>query len=257
MPRLLALLLLLPACAGPPKTTTEPATESTTGPTRSSLEASNLERLVVPAKAAAPPVSELGVKVAAPSEGDVDDEGEAADARPVLPDEPLHPKLLTQCDEARRIVVHKAARRLDLRCGDKLAARYEAGLGFDPLGDKHHEGDGRTPEGEYYITSKYISGFHRSLQLSYPNVADADRGLGEGQISKRQHAAIVRANAWCKLPPQTTNLGSLLQIHGGGGRVDWTLGCVAIDNEAIEAAYAFHLPGCRGGVPRTRVLILP
>ena len=153
--------------------------------------------------------------------------------------------------------LHEPARRRDLRCGEQLVARFEAGLGFDPLGDKHHEGDGRTPEGDYYITSKYISGFHRSLQLSYPNVADADRGLAEGQINRHQHASIRRATAACKLPPQTTDLGSLLQIHGGGGSVDWTLGCVAIDNDAIEAAYAFHLPGCRGGVPRTRVTIRP
>lgn len=239
MPRLLALLLLLPACAG----TTEPTTTS-------HQEAPAREPLVVQPRMEATTLAELA---APPAVDDVD----AADVRPTLPDEPLHPELLTSCDQPRRIVVHKAARRLDLRCGNKLAARYEAGLGFDPLGDKHHEGDGRTPEGEYYITGKYISRFHRSLQLSYPNVADAARGLAEGQISKRQHAAIVRANAWCKLPPQTTDLGSFLQIHGGGGSSDWTLGCVAIENDAIEAAYAFHLPGCRGGVPRTRVLIVP
>ena len=113
----------------------------------------------------------------------------------------------------------------------------------------------------YYITSKYISQYHRSLQLSYPNVTDAERGLGEGQISSYEHAAIVRANRACRLPPQNTALGSLLQIHGSGGGAaygDWTLGCVALDNDAIEKAYAFLLPGCdRDGQPRTPVLILP
>lgn len=174
-----------------------------------------------------------------------------------LPEESLHPERMTSCDESRRIVVHKAARKLDLRCGVDLVARYDVGLGFAPEGDKEREGDGRTPEGEYFITNKYVSKYHRSLQLSYPNAADADRGLAVGQIDERQHASIRRAHASCKLPPQTTDLGSWLQIHGGGGTNDWTLGCVAMADDAIEAAYAFHLPGCRRGVPRTRVVIRP
>ena len=173
----------------------------------------------------------------------------------------IRPELVAACQEHRAIVVRKEARLLELYCGDELAGRFPVSLGFAPAGHKHHEGDGRTPEGEYYITAKYISSYHRSMQLSYPNVVDADRGLEEGQIDEAQHAAIVTANRRCQLPPQNTALGSLLQVHGGGGGTDvgdWTLGCVALDNPAIEQAYAFHRPGCDDqGRPHTVVLILP
>lgn len=173
----------------------------------------------------------------------------------------VHPELLTGCAEHRSIVVYKAARQLELRCGEQVAARYGISLGFEPTGDKHNEGDGRTPEGEYLITGKFSSQFHRSLQLAYPNADDAARGLEEKQISRQQHDTIVRALRSCRRPPQNTALGSLLQIHGGGGGPeypDWTLGCIALTNDAIDAAYAFHLPGCDGdGRPRTPARILP
>ena len=252
MPRLLLLVLLLVACGAPePVSTTQPALDDPFAPPRRAPVQTGPQVGVTIDAPSKPP--SMASAIETPSE-----EAQRAESqRPTLANEPLHPELLERCDAPRRIVVHKAARRLDLRCGDELAARYEVGLGFAPLGDKHHEGDVRTPEGEYYITSKFVSSFHRSLQLSYPNVADADRGLAERQINNRQHAAIVRANAACTLPPQTTELGSWLQIHGGGGGADWTLGCVAIANDAIDAASAFHRPGCRGGVPRTRVIIRP
>jgi hypothetical protein len=169
--------------------------------------------------------------------------------------------LLSSCREARAIVVYKSKRTVELHCGDRIAGRYPVSLGFTPAGHKHHEGDGRTPEGDYLITGKWASRFHRTLQIGYPNTADAERGLSEGQISRAQHSAILRANRSCRLAPQNTALGSLLQMHGGGGGKDvgdWTLGCVALDNDWIEDAFAFHLAGCHpDGSPRTPLRILP
>ncbi|MEM1035038.1 MAG: L,D-transpeptidase family protein [Myxococcota bacterium] len=170
---------------------------------------------------------------------------------------PEDPALLEDCHAPRTIVVRKGRRELELRCGSAVAARFRAGLGFAPEGHKRREGDGRTPEGTYFVPTKYFSRFHRSMQLSYPNVDDADAGLAAGVITPAEHAAIVRAQGACTLPPQTTALGSWVQLHGGGGTRDWTLGCIAIDDAAIEAAFAFHLPGCRGGVPRTKIVIEP
>lgn len=181
----------------------------------------------------------------------------------VAPPPPEAPRaeLLTTCNERRSIVIHKAARTLELRCGDALAARFETSLGYAPEGHKQREGDGKTPEGEYFISMKFPSQFHMSLQIAYPNVADADAGLAAGTIDRAQHAAIVRAYATCKEPPQTTQLGSLLQIHGGGGGADvgdWTLGCVAVDNAEIEQVFAFQKPGCDASQkPNTVVRILP
>ena len=55
-----------------------------------------------------------------------------------------------------------------------------------------------------------------------------------------------------RLPPSTTPLGGNIVIHGGGGRSDWTLGCVAMENDAIDAMRAL-LPGSKKGW----VLVLP
>ncbi len=170
------------------------------------------------------------------------------------------PALLETCSEQRFIVVRKKARRLELRCGDMLAASFDTSLGFAPEGAKRREGDGRTPEGDYFISGKWSSQYHRSLQLAYPNEADAVAGLREGAISQGQHDAIVRAVQSCRQPPQNTPLGSLIQIHGAGGGPDvgdWTLGCIAVDNPDIEAVYAFHRGGCEDGTPRTIVQLRP
>ena len=40
------------------------------------------------------------------------------------------------------------------------------------------------------------------------------------------------------MPPQETPLGGDIYIHGGGTGKDWTLGCVALEDEDIRALYA-------------------
>lgn len=51
----------------------------------------------------------------------------------------------------------------------KVLRNYTVSLGFSPQGAKHQKGDGKTPEGHYYIRAKNPhSQFHRSLQISYP-----------------------------------------------------------------------------------------
>ena len=204
-------------------------------------------------------VPALQAPSSAHAKGTASTEKQATVETPPPPPAP-RPELLRSCEQPRSIVVYKAARQVELRCGEAVAARYGMSLGFAPAGDKHHEGDGRTPEGEYAITAKFVSSFHRSLQLNYPNKDDAARGLAEGQITRRQHDSIVHAVDSCRQPPQTTGLGSYLQIHGAGGGPgysDWTLGCVALENDDIEQVFAFHQPGCRRGKPVTPVRILP
>src|SRR5688572_19895605 len=74
------------------------------------------------------------------------------------------------------VVIKKKERVLELYDGDKLVKTYEMVLGFAPAGDKRREGDGRTPEGEFYIFTKNPkSQFHLSLGLSYPSIDDARR----------------------------------------------------------------------------------
>jgi murein L,D-transpeptidase YafK len=137
-----------------------------------------------------------------------------------------------------RIVVLKSKRRLELYSGAELLRTYRVGLGFNPVDDKRREGDGCTPEGEFYVFIKNEkSAYYLSLGLSYPNIEDADRGLRDKLISQRQHAAIVKAIKQGKAPPQNTALGGLIYIHGNGASRDWTWGCVALENEDIKELF--------------------
>jgi len=81
------------------------------------------------------------------------------------------------------------------------------------------------------------SRYHLSLGLSYPDAEDAARGLAAGIITQEQHKSIVRAIRAGKRPPWNTALGGEIFIHGSGARSDWTLGCIALDDPAIERLY--------------------
>ena len=54
---------------------------------------------------------------------------------------------------AKKIVVHKSKRRLDVYADEVLLKSYLVNLGLSPVGTKEHEGDARTPEGELFICS--------------------------------------------------------------------------------------------------------
>ena len=140
--------------------------------------------------------------------------------------------------ERPRIVVHKAARKLELFSDQTLLRTYRVGLGFTPVADKKREGDGATPEGEFYVFVKNNrSAYYLSLGVSYPNAEDAERGLRDGLISKKQYDAILEAIRKKAGPPQYTKLGGLIYIHGNGAGSDWTWGCVALENEDIKELY--------------------
>lgn len=128
--------------------------------------------------------------------------------------------------EVTRVVVHKSQRRLYLLNGTDVLKAYEIGLGFAPEGHKQFEGDGKTPEGSYFINRRNPrSEFHLSLGISYPNTRDrafaASRKKSPGgDIFVHGHAAANR--------------------HKRG---DWTAGCIAVQDDEIEEIYAMVRDG--------------
>jgi L,D-peptidoglycan transpeptidase YkuD (ErfK/YbiS/YcfS/YnhG family) len=42
-----------------------------------------------------------------------------------------------------------------------------------------------------------------------------------------------------KTPPQNTNLGGDICIHGGGTNSNWTFGCIALEDKDIEDLFKF------------------
>lgn len=150
-----------------------------------------------------------------------------------------------------QIVIQKKRRVLEVYDGGRLVKTFTVVLGFAPSGDKEIEGDGKTPEGEFYVFTKNSqSKFHLSLGLSYPSKDDATRGLAAGVITRSERDEIVSAIDNRTMPPQKTALGGEIYIHGGGIESDWTWGCVALKNEEIEELF--------GAIPvGTRVTIKP
>ena len=137
-----------------------------------------------------------------------------------------------------RIVVYKQRRKLEFYSDQKLLRTYRVGLGFNPVPDKQHEGDGATPEGDFYVFVKNNkSAYYLSLGVSYPNAEDAERGFRDGLITKKERDGIFYAIRKGAAPPQYTKLGGLIYIHGHGAGSDWTWGCVALENADIKELY--------------------
>jgi len=147
---------------------------------------------------------------------------------------------LSPCDTTKDdyVVLRKSARNMALCQSGTLVANFQTGLGFAPVGDKQVEGDGKTPEGVFYAAQLLpASDYYRAFLASYPDAGDATRGLAQGLITATQKGAIEQAQAQCGTPPQSTALGGWIELHGEGGQNDWTLGCAALDNTAIDVLW--------------------
>ena len=134
------------------------------------------------------------------------------------------------------ILVKKSGRKMIVFSKQKEIKTYQIALGNEPVGKKQFEGDGKTPEGLYFIDAKSAkSKFHKNLNISYPNKEDI------------KYAAT-----------QNKKAGGDIKIHGlpNGFSVktyvisNWTLGCIAVTNDEIDELFE-HI---KLGSP---ILILP
>ena len=136
-----------------------------------------------------------------------------------------------------QIVVNKSDRMMYLLSGTTVLKSYRVALGNEPIGAKTFEGDGRTPEGVFFIDRfNPRSAYHLSVGINYPRPEDT-----------------ARANAVGRRP------GGDIFFHGRGpdgaaaarSKVDdWTAGCIAVEDSEIEEIYSM----LRGG---TQVVINP
>lgn len=139
---------------------------------------------------------------------------------------------------ATRIVVRKSRRIAEVVVDGHAVLEYPIVLGSNPEGTKEREGDGRTPEGTYRICTRLDrSSYHLFLGLSYPGTADADAGLRRGAIDAGLRDVIAAKDEAGDVPPWNTALGGAVGLHGGGVAFDWTLGCVAFEDDDIEEVW--------------------
>ncbi|WP_093991239.1 L,D-transpeptidase family protein [Flavimaricola marinus] len=136
------------------------------------------------------------------------------------------PRFLTyRGPDVTSVLVYKGQRKMQLMHNNTMLKSYRFELGFAPTGHKRIEGDGRTPEGQYWIDRRNPnSRFHLSLGISYPNANDRAVAQSMG------------------MPP-----GGDIFIHGTPdryrGQDDWTWGCIAVSNREIEEIYSMVRDG--------------
>jgi len=124
------------------------------------------------------------------------------------------------------VIAYKSRYRLDIYYKGHLYTTYHAVFGRSlSSGAKLWEGDRRTPEGAYYIVAKHPSArFRYFLRIDYPNDVD------------RVRFAELREDG--KIPRRVRE-GGEIGIHGTDnpilniGNVNWTTGCISIDNSDI------------------------
>ena len=162
-----------------------------------------------------------------------------------VPDKPLAEicaeKGITLPLRSARLIVYKAERALVLLEDDTVLKTYAIALGGAPEGPKEVEGDSRTPEGDYSLIRHRSPTFGPCFYISYPNTEDARKGLATGRISQTVKDKIERKTKAVSLPPRGTALGDHILLHGTKDRTtscitsyDWTLGCIALENEHID-----------------------
>jgi L,D-transpeptidase-like protein len=123
---------------------------------------------------------------------------------------------------------YKSRYRLEVYYKGRLYTTYHAVFGRSlASGAKLWEGDRRTPEGAYHIVAKHPSArFRYFLRIDYPNDVD------------RVRFAELREDG--KIPGYVRE-GGEIGIHGTDNpilniaNVNWTTGCISIDNSDIVA----------------------
>ncbi len=126
------------------------------------------------------------------------------------------------------ILIEKSARQLTATLNGAVVMRAEIALGFAPEGDKHQQGDGKTPEGLFTVNRRNPQSAYRlSLGIDYPQAEDVARARIAG------------------IDP-----GGDIFIHGQPNGVtgftlpgDWTAGCIALSNPEIERLWSLTANG--------------
>lgn len=131
------------------------------------------------------------------------------------------------------LVVRKEERTLTVYRRSEQTKVYPIVLGIASYGAKVYQGDLRTPEGVYRISSKRPHArWSRFMLLSYPNNQDYQRyamALNEGRVP------IIDGRA--------PGIGGAVGIHGTDREDsnvrgdDWTFGCVSLLNQHVAELY--------------------
>lgn len=139
---------------------------------------------------------------------------------------------LDERNRVDRIVIHKKTKKMYLLSGDRIYKTYNVAFGFGSLeGNKVRQGDGRTPEGLYFVEAKNAqSKYTKALRVSYPNAFDKEFARKIGVST----GADIMIHGFPSSAAKERQLRALEVTHP---RLDWTEGCIAVTSAEIEEIF--------------------
>jgi murein L,D-transpeptidase YafK len=137
------------------------------------------------------------------------------------------------------IVIDKSDYELSIYDEEGWYGTYPVVFGNNNQGDKQMEGDKKTPEGTFKITTKRVhEKWSRFLAIDYPT--DESRK----KFNERKRRGEI---------PSTARIGGSIGIHGTWPNEDfvvdkyknWTLGCISMKRSEVEEIYSFVKVGTK------------
>jgi murein L,D-transpeptidase YafK len=120
---------------------------------------------------------------------------------------------LTPGQKADKIMVYKSDHVLKLYYQGEIIASYSVSISKNGLGAKKKCGDHLTPEGQFRITKRTWSAYHKGIDVGYG----------------------------CDVLIHGQKYGWVGKFHRWN---DWTLGCIALTNPEIDELYDAVENGC-------------
>ena len=166
----------------------------------------------------------------------------------------LTPSRATVPNEPWLLVDTKADNLVIMRGQQPVQVFHQVALGSSGAGLKFRRGDNKTPLGVFRVGwINDHSRFKKFIGLDYPNLDYAEQALREHRIDRLTYERIRAAWISGRPPPQDTPLGGQIGIHGIGfgdpsvhsAGINWTSGCVALDNRQIDALRPWVRVGMR------------
>jgi murein L,D-transpeptidase YafK len=142
-------------------------------------------------------------------------------------------KQLLPNNSSINILIDKSDYKLSIYSSDTLVKEYDVVFGGDPVGDKHKEGDKRTPEGVFGMRDKYPHrNWSKFIWIDYPNE------VSWRKFNKRKADGIIKNGE---------TIGGEVGIHGVPEGMDhmiddkrnWTLGCISMKNKDVNEIYPY------------------
>jgi murein L,D-transpeptidase YafK len=145
-----------------------------------------------------------------------------------------HPASAAPRARATRVLIKKKEHTMQLltKVGrtEEVLAIYSVALGPGGAGPKKQEGDKVTPVGRYHVTAHQPSQYKIFLRLDYPNATDFQRFQALKQSGELPKDATIGGDIGIHGPPV-----KLPGIAKAGLKLfDWTLGCIAVDDDEIS-----------------------